>query len=135
MFACFFHFFEGGSAAEVDGHADELADGAEDFIDLLAGFEEAAGKFVGDDRFAQFVEFGDFLFGRRHAGEVFVTEFFAVGVDFLEEFGGFGILEEKADAGFGGDHFLVLGKGVAKFLGEPDDVWIERCVHCPAMIS
>ncbi len=121
-------FFVRGGGAFFDGEAEVLVDGAQQFIELLASFEEAGAKRVGDDVGAEGVEFGDFFLRGGHAGHVLVAQFFAVFVYFAEEVGGVGVLVEEADAGFGGDDFLALRDGGGQLGGELDKLGRERSV-------
>lgn len=124
--AGFLDFFRSGGAAEVDGHAQIVIDGVQDFVNGLASFQEAACGVVLDHVFTQGVELGDFLFRRRHAGQVLVAQFFAVGVHFFKKLGGFRILEKQADFGLGGHNLVFLGKKVAKGFRGGTQVVIEN---------
>ena len=122
----FLDFFRSGRTAKVDGHAQIMIDGVQEFIDGLAGFQEAAGGIVLDHVFTQGIELGDFLFRGGHAGQVLVAQFFSVGVYFFKKLGCLRILEKEADFCLGGHNLVFLGKQVAKGFRGGAQVVIEN---------
>ena len=112
--AGFLYFFRSGSAAKVNGHAQIMIDGVQEFVNGLAGFQKAAGRIILDDVFTQGVEFGNFLFGRRHSGQVLVAQFFSVSVYFFKKLGCFRILEKETYFCLGGHNLVFLGEQIAK---------------------
>lgn len=124
--AGFLNFFRSGRAAKVNGHAQIMIDGIQEFINGLAGFQKATGRIILDHIFTQGVELGDFLFSGGHAGQVLVAQFFAVGVYFFKKLGRLWVLEKKADFGLGGHNLVFLGKQVAKGFRGGAQVVIEN---------
>lgn len=55
--AGFLYFFRSGSAAKVNGHAQIMIDGVQEFVNGLARFQKAAGRIILDDVFTQGVRF------------------------------------------------------------------------------
>lgn len=128
--AGFLNLFRSGCAAKVDGHAQVMIDGVQEFVDGLARFQKAACRIILDHVFTQGIEFGNFLFGGGHAGQVLVAQFFTVSVYFFKKLGCLRILEKEADFRLGGYNLVFLGKKVAKgFRGGAQVVIENGCIH------
>lgn len=123
------NLFIRGSLTLFNCQAKILINGRKKSIKFLTSLQEATASIVFNNILTQSVKLGNFFFGRRHAGHVFIAKLLTILIYFAEQIRSLGILVKEANTSIGRNNFLTLSKSRSKLCGQLNKLGGKRCIR------